>query len=213
MTHDEKEQGKLTVCSTIYLYSATIVSAVLCLAFLCLHVRTEFTLDPYVLLLLFGVVGILLFPCLSRLKIGGLVEMEQRLGKQAREVGVKETKRILFRGEVVQDEGGRRFYIDNAGERHLIKRGDDKTARFLASNKGVIPVSTEDLQPYKLTDPTEMDSVLEGRLLKSGPHIFVLLNGKKCWVGMTDLFDWGRHHESDWDKVDEEVLRAYPRWR
>lgn len=208
MTHDEKEQGKLTICSTIYLYSATIVSAVLCLAFLCLHVRTEFTLDPYVLLLLFGLVGILLFPCLSRLKIGGLLEMEQRLVKE-----VSEAKKILFRAEVVQDEGGRRFYIDNAGERHFIKPGDDNTARFLASNKGVIPVSTEDLQPYKLTDPTEMDSVLEGRLLKSGHHIFVLLNGKKCWVGMDDLIDWARHHESDWDEVDEEVLRAYPRWR
>lgn len=213
MIHHERERGRSTICPAIYLYSVTVVSAVSCFIFLCLHVRTEFTMDRYVLLLLFGVIGTLLFPCLSRLKIGGVLEMEQRLVKEVKEAGVRETKKILFRGEVVQDEGGRRFYIDNAGERHLIKRGDDKTARFLASNKGVIPVSTEDLQPYRLTDPTEMDSVLEGRLLKSGPHIFVLLNGKKCWVGMDDLFDWGRHHESDWDEVDEEVLRAYPRWR
>lgn len=208
MTREDKKQGEPTICPTIYLYSVTIMSAVLCLIFLCLHVCTQFTIDPYVLLLLFGAIGILLFPCLSRLKIGGLLDMEQRLVKE-----VRETKEILFRAEVVQDEDGKRFYIDNAGERHVIKRGDDKTARFLASPKGVIPVSTKDLKPHQLTDPIEMDSVLEGRLLKCGDHIFVLLNGKKCWVGMDDLFDWGRHHESDWDEVDEEVLRAYPRWR
>ena len=206
MTHTEREQGKRAIDT--YLYVAVAVSVLLCLTFLVGYLavsKREFPLDVTVLVLLFGGIGISLLPCLSRLKIGGLLEME-RLGQKVREV-----EEILLRAEVVRDGYDRLSYIDTAGGRHLIP--DDQTARFLASSMGVMPVAAKDLEPYELTDPKEMDSVLEGRLLKSGPHIFILLNGKRYWVGMDDLLDWRRQHKKDWEPITEEELRRYQRGR
>jgi len=213
MTARQNEPREAAIGPTIYLYAVSMLLTMLWLAFLWAHVRAGFTLDHYSILLLLGASGLLLFPCLSRLKIGGLLEMEQRLVKEARQASVREAKRILLRGKVVQDEQGRRFYIDDAGKRRLIKDGGDHTAHFLAGNEGVVPVTQEDLEPHPLSFPMEMDSVLEARLLKSGHHIFVLLNGKRYWVGMDDLFEWGRHQKSDWEVVSEETLREYPRGR
>lgn len=206
MTHSERGQGKRAIDT--YLYVAVAVSVLLCLTFLVGYLavsKREFTVDVIVLVLLFGGIGISFLPCLSRLKIGGLLEME-RLGEKVREV-----EGILLRGEVVRDGYDTLSYIDTAGRRHLIP--DDPTARFLASSKGVIPVAARDLEPYPLTDPKEMDSVLEGRLRQSGPHIFILLNGKRYWVGMDYLLDWGRQHERDWEPITEEELRRYARGR
>ena len=67
MTPHQKEQGKAAIGPTVYLYSVSVLLTMLWLAFLCAHVRTEFTLDHYIILLLFGASGMLLFPCLSRL--------------------------------------------------------------------------------------------------------------------------------------------------
>ncbi len=213
MTSHDKDQEQATSRETIYRYSVSVLLTIVWSAFLWAHVRTQFTVDPYVILLLCGLSGVFLFPCLSRVKIGNLLELEQRAVKEAAQASVSEAKRIVLRGRVVQDQQGRRFYIDNTGGRHLIKHGDDKTAYFLAGAEGIIPVSQEDLTPYQLSYPTEMESVLDGRLLKAGNHIFVLLNGKRYWVGMDDLVDWGRDHVSDWQDVTADALRSYPRGR
>ena len=213
MTDRQNEPRKAAIGPTIYLYAVSVLLTMLWLAFLWAHVGTGLSLDHYIVLLLLGASGLLLFPCLSRLKIGGLLEMERRLTKEARQASVREANRIVLRGKVVRDEQGRRFYIDDAGKRHLIKDGDDHTAHFLAGNEGPVPVTQEDLELHPLSYPIEMHSVLESRILKSGHHIFVLLNGKRYWVGMDDLFEWGRHHESDWEVVPEETLREYPRGR
>lgn len=191
------------------LFVAAIVLSVLsCAAFLASYLRytkKEVTVDGIVLILLFGGIGILLLPWISRLKIG-VVELE-RLGKEIS--GVKEA--LFLHGGVVRDEHGIRYYIDNMGSRHQIP--DDATERFLRGPKAEIPVSAKDLDDYPLAEP--MDSVLTctPRNLEPGPHIFVVLNGMWYHVGIGDLFEWGKHKGEFWDPITETQLRRYRRGR
>jgi hypothetical protein len=194
---------------TVYVYVASLFSALLCLLLLRRHLASVdgFGADGYLILLLFGGIGALLFPSLSRVKIGGVLEMEQRVFKEVRKV-----ETIVFRGEVVRDDNLTLHFIDKTGQRHVIP--DEETARFLASSKGVIPVSTAYLDGYPLREPTRMESVLTCRILFFKPHIFALLDGRRYHIGnIDDLVDWGRLDEDLWDKVDEEELRRYPRGR
>jgi hypothetical protein len=197
-------------CRTIYLYAGSLVSSLLCFAFLWVHqcARMERTADPYSLALLFGGIGSLLFPCLSRLKLGGLIEMEQRLAE-----GVRRVEAIALRGAAVRDESGTLSYIGKVGERHLLP--DEETARFLADFKGIVPVSRKDVEPYPLTDPSMMESVLACPILHFDPHYWAVLNGRRYHVGsVDDLIDWGRNHPEDWTKVESEAdVTQYPRGR
>jgi hypothetical protein len=113
-------------------------------------------------------------------------------------------------GQVVRDEHGAVFYIDNERERHLIGPDDHKTARFLRSPRGEIPVSSQQLELYPVGDA--MHSVLDCELLyvEPGPHIYALLNGKTYYVGMNDLNYWGRNDPRQWRRITEEEFQRYP---
>lgn len=206
MAYRGNKQGTPTIDR--YLLAVGLLGSLLVFGFLAAHLRlikTEFTVDNIALILLFAVIGCLLLPFLSRLKIGGMLEVElKRLGGEIREV-----KGTLLRGEVVQVQHGARFYIDNAGGRHLIP--DDETERFLRGPKGTILVSREDVEPYPLTDP--MDSVLSRKPLFLKPHVFVVLNRKRYHVTIDDLVDWGWPDEKDWQPVNLEDIRKYPSGR
>lgn len=112
--------------------------------------------------------------------------------------------------QVVRDEHGALFYIDNERERHPIGADDHNTARFLRSPKGEIQVSSEQLEPYHLGDP--MQSVLDCELLYvlPGPHIYAVLNGKTYYVGMNDLDHWGRNDRRQWRHITEQEFESYP---
>lgn len=207
MAHSESKQGRQTddkwLCLVVTFW------VLVCLGFLGAYLcwtKREFTIDGFVLTLLFAGIGISLLPFASRLKIVGVLELERWRGKIEK---VEVRQRALLRGEVVRDEYGKRFYIDDAGERHLIP--DDQTARFLRSSKGEIPVSTEDLEPYPLADP--MDSVISHKPLYAAPHIFVVLNGKRYHASVDDLVDWGFPTQNYWQKVGFEDITKYPRGR
>jgi hypothetical protein len=177
----------------------------LCFAILVLSLWPDtagFRVDGYVLILLFATIGVALLPWLSRLRIGAF-EVE-RLGRE-----VSEVRSVLLRDGVVREEHEIRFYVDHAGMRYLVP--DDETARFLRGAKGEVAMRAEDLEPYPLRG--EVESVLGCKLLKSGPHIFAILGGKRYHVGMDDLFEWRRHHTRDWELVGEKELRNYPRGR
>lgn len=113
-------------------------------------------------------------------------------------------------GQVVRDERGGLFYIDNERERHLIAADEHKTARFLRSPKGEIQVSSEQLELYHLGDP--MESVLHCQLLyvEPGPDIYALLNGKTYYVRMEDLDYWGRNDPGRWRRVSQQEFDRYP---
>lgn len=205
MTHSGNEGRTRTIKDCLYAIAVG-GSVLLCLGFLFGYLRWgrgQFPIDNNVLILLFGAIAIALSPWLSRLKIGGLFELE-RLEK------VEERQIALLRGEVVRDEYGKRFYIDDAGARHLIP--DDHTARFLRSFKGEIPVSSKDLERYEPGEP--MDSVLSRKPKFADPHIFAVLNAKRYHASIDDVVDWGYPTESDWERVTfEELRRDYPRGR
>ncbi len=210
MANEETEQGTRAI--DIYLYLVVGVSVVVCLGFLVGYEKAkgEFTVDVNVLVLLFGAIGISLLPCLSRLKIAGLLDME-RLSRDIREVGT-EVKELLLRREVVRGENGDLYYIDNSLGRHQMP--DDATGHFFAGPKGEISLSTKELERYPLTEPMKMESVraCEILYLEPGPHIYVLLSGRTKYVGIPDLTRWGRQKPEQWQHVDEKAFRGYPSW-
>ena len=126
--------------------------------------------------------------------------------------GLEETLGLVrhLLDQAVRDELGTVSYIDNDGERHVITPGDHKTARFLSSPKGEMPVSTEQLVLHPVGDP--MESVLACELLyvDPGPHIYALLNGKTYYVGENDLNYWGRNHPREWRHVTQQEFESYP---
>lgn len=152
-----------------------------------------------------------------------LKELSKRQGTHIHEVHWRQDTEELTKGveqalglaphlidQVVRDEHGALFYIDNARERHPIASHDDKTARFLRSPKGEIPVSSEQLQPYHLGDP--MESVLHCELLYvlPGPDIYALQNGKTYYVRMEDLDQWARNDRGQWRRISEDDFLRYP---
>lgn len=210
MRSSEGEQGTRPI--DIYLYVVVGLSVLVCLAFLLCYLMSqeEFTVDANVFVLFFGAVGISLLPCLRRLKIAGLLEIE-RLSEDLREVrtGIRE---LLLRREVVRDEHGHVYYIDARGGRHQLP--DDATAQFFAGPKGEVSVSTKELERYLLTEPIRMESVCECEILylDPGPHIYVLLGGRTKYVGIPDLTKWERQQENQWRHVEEQEFRGYPSW-
>lgn len=152
-----------------------------------------------------------------------LKEFSKRQGKHIREGDWERDTAELIEGiegalglapqlvaQIVRDEHGALFYMDNERERHLIRPNDHKTARFLRSPKGEIPVSSEQLQPYHVGDP--MEGVLDCELLYvlPGPDIYALLNGKTYYVRIEDLDDWGRNDPREWRRISQEEFESYP---
>jgi hypothetical protein len=116
------------------------------------------------------------------------------------------------RKQVVRDERGDLYYVDNGLSRHQMP--DDATAQYFAGPRGALPVSTEQLERYPLTEPITTESVQHCEILylEPGPHIYVLLSGRTKYVGIPDLTRWGRQQPEHWRHVDEEEFRSYPSW-
>jgi hypothetical protein len=182
--------------------ASALVSAIFLTLYLILD-KGKFTVDNNVLILLFATVAFSLLPFLSKVKIGGLLEIE-RLSEK-----IERVKSILLRGEVVRLEQNGRFYIDNQGNRYSLP--DDRTAQFLRSPKGEMVVTEKDVEQYPVMG--QLDSVLDSEVLKWDGHVFVLLNGKKYHVGSASfLADWGRTQDECRD-CDAKEIRRYPSGR
>lgn len=111
---------------------------------------------------------------------------------------------------IVRDDQGTAIYVDNDGQLHVIRPGDHKTARFVSSSKGEMPVSTEQLELYPVGYP--MESVLACELLyvDPGPHIYALINGRTYYVGENDLNYWARNDPREWRHVSQQEFESYP---
>jgi hypothetical protein len=200
---DSKEERR---ADDIYLWAMSVVLALVCFGFLACYLilsKGAFVVDINVLVLLFAGIGLLFLPCLSKLKVGGVLEIERL------QADVKEVKRLILRGEVVRTSVGGRFYIDDQANRYSMP--DDETARFLRSSGGELQVSDQDLAPYLFVG--QMDSVLSCDILHWDGHVFVLLNDKKYHVGSAShLADWGRS-KNEYRTCSSDQISRYPTGR
>lgn len=138
-------------------------------------------LDKYVVLLFFTIIGLSLLPFADKIKIGNFLEIE-RLKEKIEEVQLHQ-----YLGEIINSPKGDILYYDTEGTHRI---PDIETANFLRTSKGDILVTKNILNQMKSSYP--MDSVLTSEKINwSGKHIFVILNGKKYWVGPTDIADIG----------------------
>ncbi len=159
---------------------------------------TGITLDKYSVLLVFALIGLCLLPFMNKIKIGSLLELE-RLKKEIKEVKTKQ-----YLGEVIKGPKDDLFFYDSDGK-HIIP--DKETATFLRSNKGAIPVAQEDIDSMPTSYP--IDSVLNSRIVSWKSHVFVILNGRKFYVGSASfLADWNR--PAPHEPIDDDAIRLLP---
>ena len=152
--------------------------------------------DTITLVFLFGGIGLSFLPFASKLNIFGVLQIE-RLEKD-----VADVKSTLLKGEVVSSLYGDKFFIDEEG-RHRV---DDKTAEFMKSSKGFIPLPNDELEQYPLT--SAFDSVEDAPLkITDEGHVFFILNSKKYYVSSWSIvIDLNRTP----DKISKDELRKYP---
>jgi len=130
--------------------------------------------------------------------------------KKRLEHTTKELKNMLI-NEVVSDTNNNLFYIDLDGLHPL---PDEKTAFFLKSAKGIMPLSEAEITKYTLSD--KFSSVCD----KSTPIIknqkgtvYIILNNKKYYINSYSWLDeWDRDH-SDIKIVSNEETKRYPMGR
>jgi hypothetical protein len=137
--------------------------------------------DKYVIILFFTIIGLALLPFANKLKIANFIEID-RLKEKIDEVQLNQ-----YLGEIIKTPKGDLLYYDSDGT-HSIP--DIETANFLRSSKGEISVSQAILNQMMSSYP--FNSVVNSEKINwCGKHIFVILNGKKYWVGPSDIADIG----------------------
>lgn len=139
-------------------------------------------IDKYVLILVFTLIGLSLLPFAKKIKIANLLEFE-RLKEKIEKV---DTNKYL--GQVLRTPDGLYYYYDNNGKHRI---PNERTAKFLKSPLGIIQISSVE---FDLLAPNKepIEDIDQAKRLMCGGHCFVILNGKKYWVSVSNLvdFDW-----------------------
>lgn len=139
-------------------------------------------LDKYVLTLIVIIIVLSLLPFADKIKIGGFFEIT-RLKKKIEKV---DTNKYL--GQVIQTPDGLYYFYENEGKHRI---PNERTAKFLKSPLGIIQISSVE---FDLLGPNKepIEDIDQAKRLMCGEHCFVILNGKKYWVSVSNLvdFDW-----------------------
>lgn len=143
------------------------------------------------------IVGLVVLPFASKIKIVNFEFEKERIWKT-----IKEIKIVQYLGEVIRDPNCNLYFYDSEG----LHKVDNVTADFLKSNKGEISISQKEFDEMKPS--FNMDSVLSSEIVKCTNDIFIILNGKKYYISsMSFIYDWGR-------KINREIysaeLKKYP---
>lgn len=159
-------------------------------------------IDTYTTLLVFALLGLILLPYMSKLKIGSMLEFERRFENK-----IKDVKNIQYLREIIKSPSGDLAFYDSEGK-HPVP--DKETADFLKSNKGEIQVSQEEFD--KMPVSYQIDSVLTSRIVEWKGHVFVILNNKKFHVGSASfLADWNR--PTPYEQILDEEIKSFPTGR
>lgn len=158
-------------------------------------------IDTYTLLLFFALLGISLLPFVEKVKIGNLLEVERLKEK------IKEVKFVQHLGEIIKSPKGDLFYYDADGKHSLPNM---QTVVFLRTNKGEISVSSEEFDGMPTSYP--VDDFVTAKKVAWGPHIFVILNGKKFYVSsMSHLADCGQ--KGPFYQISDDEIKLIPTGR
>lgn len=120
---------------------------------------------------------------------------------------IKEPTSLLI-NEVVSDTTNNLFYIDEDGLHPL---PDEKTASFLKSSKGIIPLSEAEIANYTLSD--KFGSVCDNNtpiIRNKAGHVYIILNNRKYYIGSYSWLDEWDRDNSDIKDISNEETKRYP---
>lgn len=119
----------------------------------------------------------------------------------------KEPTSLLI-NEVVSDPTNNLFYIDEDGLHPL---PDEKTASFLKSSKGIMPLSEAEIAKYTLSD--KFRSVVDKNtpiIRNQEGTVYVILNNRKYYINSYSWLDEWDRNSSDVKIVSNEETKRYP---
>lgn len=118
----------------------------------------------------------------------------------------------FYKGKVVIDEIGSKYYIEQSGEYHLIP--DPETALLFRTNEGFVSIFSRDLK-LQYNEGDKLESILFGKIieLENSPDIYIIINNRKIHIpNMAILVDLGRSHEER-KKVSQNELKKIGSWK
>lgn len=138
----------------------------------------------------------------------------QSFNKKLKEMSLnlEKIQYTFYKGKVVVDETGHKYYIELNGEYHLLP--DSQTALLFRTTEGFVSIFSKDLKS-QYTEGDNLESILDGKIieLENSPDIYIIINNRKIHIpNMAILVDLGRSLEER-KRVSQNELKKIGSWK
>lgn len=138
----------------------------------------------------------------------------QSFNKKLKEItlNLEKIQYTFYKGKVVVDETGNKYYIELSGEYHLLP--DSQTALQFRTTEGFVNIFSKDLKS-QYTEGDKLESILDGKIieLENSPDIYIIINNRKIHIpNMAILVDLGRSLEER-KRVSQNELKKIGSWK